>query len=80
MDSDTYHYCSHADLCLRFGHARRARPDTVPGHVSPEVYESYLKGKDELRKSNRPSCENSIAFFEDAIGKGVTSALCGVSL
>jgi TolB-like protein/Tfp pilus assembly protein PilF len=44
-------------------------------HVAPEVYESYLKGEDELGKSiSRPGFEKSIAYFEDAIAKDATFA------
>jgi pentatricopeptide repeat protein len=44
-------------------------------HVSPEVYESYLKGEDELAKSNgRPGFEKSITYFEEAINKDATFA------
>ena len=34
-------------------------------HISPEVYESYLKAEDELGKGES---EKSIAYFEEAIG------------
>jgi TolB-like protein/Tfp pilus assembly protein PilF len=44
-------------------------------HVSPEVYESYLKGESEFSKSNgRGGFEKSIAYFEEAIGKDPTFA------
>ena len=35
-------------------------------HVSPDVYESYLKAEDELGKGDS---EKSIAYFQEAIGK-----------
>ena len=39
-------------------------------HISPEVYESYLKGQFALRKSNnRTDLEEAIRYFEDAIKK-----------
>jgi pentatricopeptide repeat protein len=48
-------------------------------HVSPEVYESYLKG--EFGKSNsKAEVEESIAHFEDAIRKDPTFAPAYVSL
>ena len=37
-------------------------------HISPEVYESYLKGQFALRKSNnRSDLEESIKYFDEAI-------------
>jgi tetratricopeptide (TPR) repeat protein len=37
-------------------------------HISPEVYESYLKGQFALRKSNnRSDLEHAISYFDDAI-------------
>jgi TolB-like protein/DNA-binding winged helix-turn-helix (wHTH) protein/Flp pilus assembly protein TadD len=37
-------------------------------HISPEVYESYLKGEFALRKSNNLSdFEHAISYFDDAI-------------
>jgi Predicted integral membrane protein len=48
-------------------------------HVSPEVYESYLKG--EFAKSNsRAEVEQSIAYYEDAIRKDATFAPAYVRL
>ena len=39
-------------------------------HVSPEVYESYLKAEDEFSKSSsQAELEQSIAYFEETIGK-----------
>ena len=39
-------------------------------HVSPEVYESYLKGQFALRKSNsRSDLEETVGYFEEAIRK-----------
>lgn len=58
-------------------HARltAARP------VSPEVYESYLKGQFTLEKSNsRPGIEESIAYFEEAIKRDPTFAPAYVGL
>src|SRR5262249_19373452 len=40
-------------------------------HVSPEVYESYLKGQF-AKVNNRAEIEQSIAFFEDAIARDPT--------
>jgi len=43
--------------------------------VSPEVYESYLKGQFALNKSNnRANVEESIGYFEEAIKKDPTFA------
>ena len=39
-------------------------------HVSPEVYESYLKAENEFSKSSsKAELEQSIAYFEETIGK-----------
>ena len=39
-------------------------------HVSPELYESYLKAEDEFSKSSsQAGLEQSIAYFEETIGK-----------
>ena len=39
-------------------------------HVSPEVYESYLKAEDQFNKSSsQAELEQSIAYFEETIGK-----------
>ena len=44
-------------------------------HVSPEVYESYLKGRFAVNKSDsRPGIEESIGYFEEAIKKDPTFA------
>lgn len=44
-------------------------------HVSPEVYESYLKGQSALNKSDsRADIDASIGFFQDAINKDPTFA------
>jgi len=44
-------------------------------HVSPEVYESYLKGQGQLAKNNnRVDIEQSIANFDEAIRKDGTFA------
>ena len=42
--------------------------------VSPDVYESYLKGLFELHKDTRASSETSIAHFEAAIARDATFA------
>lgn len=43
--------------------------------VSPEVYESYLKGEDELTRSNgHAGFEKSVAYFQEAIDKDSTFA------
>jgi TolB-like protein/DNA-binding winged helix-turn-helix (wHTH) protein/Tfp pilus assembly protein PilF len=48
-------------------------------HVSPEVYESYLKGR--FAKGNsRAEVEKSIAYFEEAIKRDPTFALAYVGL
>jgi tetratricopeptide (TPR) repeat protein len=39
-------------------------------HVSPEVYESYLKAEEEFGKSRtQAELEQNIAYFEETIGK-----------
>jgi TolB-like protein/Flp pilus assembly protein TadD len=43
-------------------------------HVAPEVYESYLKGEDQLGRNGKAELEKSIAYFVDAIGKDPTFA------
>jgi tetratricopeptide (TPR) repeat protein len=49
--------------------------------VSPDVYETYLKGKDEFVKGhNRAGFEKSIAYFEDAIEKDAMFAPAYVGL
>ena len=49
--------------------------------VAPEVYESYLKGRFALNKSNnRAGVEESIGYFEDAIKKDPTFAYPYVGL
>lgn len=47
--------------------------------VSPEVYESYLKGKF-AKSNNKAEIEESIAYFEDAIRKDPTFAPSFVAL
>lgn len=50
-------------------------------HVSPEVYESYLKAEDEFSKSSsQAELEQSIAYFEDTIGKDSNFAPAYVGL
>jgi len=50
-------------------------------HVSPEVYESYLKAEDEFRKSSSQNeLEQSIAYFEETIGKDANFAPAYVGL
>ena len=50
-------------------------------HVSPEVYESYLKAKDQFSKSSsQADYEQSIAYFEDTIGKDANFAPAYVGL
>ena len=53
--------------------------EDVPGwcgdHVSPEVYESSLKAEDEFSKSSsQAELEQSIAYFEETIGKDANFA------
>jgi TolB-like protein/DNA-binding winged helix-turn-helix (wHTH) protein/tetratricopeptide (TPR) repeat protein len=47
--------------------------------VSPEVYESYLKGRF-VKGNSRAEIEQSIAYFEEAIGKDPTFAPAYVGL
>jgi len=50
-------------------------------HISPEVYESYLKGQFALRKSNSQSdLEETIGYFDEAIRKDPTFAGAYVGL
>jgi TolB-like protein/DNA-binding winged helix-turn-helix (wHTH) protein/Flp pilus assembly protein TadD len=50
-------------------------------HITPEVYESYLKGQFALRKSNdRSELEESVGYFDEAIKKDPTFALAYVGL
>src|SRR5579862_3053829 len=50
-------------------------------HVSPEVYESYLKAEDQFGKSrSRAELEQSIASFEETIGKDANFAPAYVGL
>ncbi|MGO9084975.1 MAG: tetratricopeptide repeat protein, partial [Candidatus Sulfotelmatobacter sp.] len=50
-------------------------------HVSPEVYESYLKAEEEFSKSSdRAGFERSIAYFEETIGKDANFAPAYVGL
>ena len=50
-------------------------------HVSPEVYESYLKAEDQFSKSNsQAGLEQSIAYFEETIGKDTNFAPAYVGL
>jgi TolB-like protein/DNA-binding winged helix-turn-helix (wHTH) protein/Flp pilus assembly protein TadD len=50
-------------------------------HVSPEVYESYLKAQSEFSKSSsRAGFEQSIAYFEETIGKDPNFAPAYVGL
>lgn len=48
-------------------------------HVSPDVYESYLKGQF-ARGNSREEIEQSIAYFQDAISKDPTFAPAYVGL
>ena len=48
-------------------------------HVSPEVYESYLKGRF-VERNTRADVERRIAYFEEAIGKDATFAPAYVGL
>ena len=50
-------------------------------HVSPEVYESYLKDENEFSKSrSQAELEQSIAYFEETIGKDANFAPAYVGL
>src|SRR5271168_702175 len=50
-------------------------------HVSPEVYESYLKAENEFSKSSsQTELEQSIAYFEETIGKDANFAPAYVGL
>jgi TolB-like protein/Flp pilus assembly protein TadD len=50
-------------------------------HVSPEVYESYLKAEDQFGKSSsQVELEQSIAYFEETIGKDANFAPAYVGL
>ncbi len=50
-------------------------------HVSPEVYESYLKAEEEFsNSSSRAGFEQSIAYFEATIGKDANFAPAYVGL
>jgi len=50
-------------------------------HISPEVYESYLKGQFALRKSNNLSdLEETISYFDEAIRQDPAFALAYVGL
>jgi TolB-like protein/tetratricopeptide (TPR) repeat protein len=50
-------------------------------HVSPEVYESYLKAEEEFSKSSSPAgFERSITYYEDTIGKDPNFAPAYVGL
>jgi TolB-like protein/DNA-binding winged helix-turn-helix (wHTH) protein/tetratricopeptide (TPR) repeat protein len=49
-------------------------------HVSPEVYESYLKGKFALRNNDAAEIEEGVAYFEDSIRKDATFAPAYVGL
>jgi TolB-like protein/Flp pilus assembly protein TadD len=49
-------------------------------HVSPEVYESYVKAEAEFDKSSRAGFEQSIAYYEEAIGKDANFAPAYVGL
>lgn len=54
---------------------------TVMRSVSPEVYESYLKGRFALDKSiNRSELEQSIGYFDEAIKRDPTFALAYLGL
>jgi len=58
----------------------RARLITVH-HVSPEVYESYLKAEDQFSKSSsQAELEQSVAYFEETIGKDSNFAPAYVGL
>jgi TolB-like protein/DNA-binding winged helix-turn-helix (wHTH) protein/Flp pilus assembly protein TadD len=50
-------------------------------HVSPEVYESYLKAEQEFsNSSSRAGFEQSVAYFEETIGKDANFAPAYVGL
>jgi len=50
-------------------------------HVSPEVYESYLKAEQEFSNSSSPAeFERTIAYFEETIGKDANFAPAYVGL
>jgi TolB-like protein/DNA-binding winged helix-turn-helix (wHTH) protein/Flp pilus assembly protein TadD len=50
-------------------------------HVSPEVYESYLKAQDQFSKSSsQAELEQSIAYFEETIGKDANFAPAYIGL
>ena len=58
----------------------RARMVTAH-HVSPEVYESYLKAEDQFGKSSsQAELEQSIDYFEETIGKDANFAPAYVGL
>ncbi|HEY6387892.1 MAG TPA: tetratricopeptide repeat protein, partial [Candidatus Acidoferrum sp.] len=58
----------------------RARLATAH-HVSPDVYEGYLKAEDQFGKSSsRAELEQSIAYFEETIRKDATFAPAYVGL
>ena len=58
-------------------HARLA----AAHHVSPEVYESYLKAEEEFSRSSSPDgFKQSIAYFEETIGKDANFAPAYVGL
>jgi TolB-like protein/Flp pilus assembly protein TadD len=48
--------------------------------VSPEVYESYLKGRFALSKNNRVGIDESIGYFDEAIKRDPTFAPAYVGL
>ena len=49
--------------------------------ISPDVYESYLKGREEVSRANsRAEIERSLAYFEEAIRKDPTFAPAYVGL
>jgi len=55
---------------------RRALKDLL----SPEVYESYLKGRFIFEQGNRPALEESIHYFEGALNRDATFAPAYVGL